>query len=63
MPAKLPPQDFDALLRRAGLSLSPDEAADLYGAWEHIEPMLERIRAGARPREAEPALIFRPENP
>ena len=62
MPAKLPQDDFAALVRRAGVALSPAEIAELYGAWEHVEPMLERIRAGTRPREAEPALIFRPES-
>lgn len=62
MPARLPQDDFAALVRRAGIALSPDEIAELYGAWENVEPMLDRIRAGMRPREAEPALIFRPES-
>lgn len=61
MPAKLPQEDFAALIRRAGLTLSPAEIGEFYGAWENIEPMLDRIRGGMRPREAEPALIFRPE--
>lgn len=65
MPAKLPQQDFEALIRRAGLTLTQAQTAELYGAWEHIEPMLDRIRApgSAQPRgrEAEPALIFQPE--
>ena len=62
MPARLPQDDFAALVRRAGVQLSSAEIEELYGAWENIEPMLERIRAGTRPREAEPALIFRPES-
>lgn len=62
MTAKVPQDDFAALVRRAGVELSPAEIEELYGAWENIEPMLERIRAGSRPREAEPALIFRPES-
>lgn len=61
MPAKLPEDDFAALVRRTGVTLSPAEIEELYGAWGNIEPMLQRIRAGTRPREAEPALIFRPE--
>ena len=60
MPAILPQEDFTALIRRAGLTLSAVEIAELYAAWENVEPMLTRIRAGTRPREAEPALIFRP---
>ena len=62
MPARLPQEDFAALVRRAGVELSPAEIEELYGAWRHLEPMLERVRAGSRPREAEPALIFRPES-
>ena len=62
MPAKLPQQDFNALVHRAGLDLSQAEIGELYDAWENIEPMLDRIRGGTRSREAEPALIFRPES-
>ena len=62
MPAKLSQQDFAALIRRADLALSPAETDELYGAWANVEPMLDRIRGSAtRPREAEPALIFKPE--
>lgn len=61
MSATLPLADFEALVRRAGLRLTPAQVAELHGAWEHVEPMLERIRAQGRGREAEPALIFRPE--
>ena len=61
MQAKLSQADFEVLIRRAGLRLSPEEVADLYRAWAHVEPMLERIRTQGRGREAEPALTFRPE--
>jgi len=61
LPAKLPQADFEALVRRAGLSLTPAQVAELYKGWEYAEPMLERIRVHGRGREAEPALIFRPE--
>lgn len=61
MSATLPQADFEALVRRAGLRLTPAQVVELHGAWEHVEPMLERIRAQGRGREAEPALIFRPE--
>ena len=61
MTAKLPQNDFATLVRRAGLDLTPAQVAELYSAWAHVEPMLERVRAHGRGREAEPALIFRPE--
>lgn len=61
MPAKLPQADFEALVRRAGLELTPAQLAELYMGWEYAEPMIARVRAHGRGREAEPALIFRPE--
>jgi len=61
MPAKLPQQDFEALVRRAGLSLTPAQVAELYMGWQYVEPMLDRVRVHGRGRDAEPALIFRPE--
>ena len=63
MSAKLPQHDFAALIHRAGLELPSAEIEELYGTWENIEPMLDRIRGRAtRPREAEPATIFQPED-
>ncbi|HYZ64431.1 MAG TPA: hypothetical protein VE650_18425 [Acetobacteraceae bacterium] len=62
MPSKLPQADFEALVRRAGLKLSPAQIAELYAGWDHVEPMLERVRSHARGREAEMALTFRPEH-
>jgi hypothetical protein len=53
--------DFEALTRRAGLPLTPAQVSELYVGWAHVEPMLARIRTAGRGREAEPALIFRPE--
>lgn len=61
MPARLSPTDFDVLIRRAGLALTPEQVADLYEAWEYVEPMLDRVRGTARGREAEPAVMFRAE--
>lgn len=54
--------DFEALVRRADLDLSPEVIADLYSAWPHYARMLERLRNPARGREVEPAHIFRPVN-
>ena len=62
MQAKLPQADFEALLRRAGLRLTPPQIAELYTGWQYIEPMIERVRTHGRGREAELALIFRPES-
>lgn len=61
MSAKLPQADFEVLIRRAGLRLTPAQTAELYATWAYVEPMLERVRAGGHGREAEPALIFRPD--
>ncbi len=61
MAATLPRADFEALVRRAGLDLTPTQIAELYEAWEFVEPMIERVRTAGRGREAEPAVIFRAE--
>ena len=61
MPAKLSQPDFEVLVRRAALDLTPAQISELYRGWEYVEPILERIRVHGRGREAEPALIFRPE--
>jgi hypothetical protein len=53
--------DFEALARRAGLTLTEEQIATFHGAFGHIEAMLENIRLPARGREAEPALTFDPE--
>lgn len=61
MPQTTSLADFEALVRRAGLAITPEQVAELYVGWAHVEPMLARIRAPGRGREAEPALTFRPE--
>jgi hypothetical protein len=66
MQPKTPRADFDSLVRRAGLPLSEPQIAEIYAGWYYIEGFLERIRrpgamAPTRGREAEPALIFTPE--
>ncbi len=52
--------DFEALVRRTGLDLSPAEVAELHKGWAYVEPMLQRIRTQGRGREAELALTFDP---
>lgn len=51
--------DFEALIHRAGLSLSPMQIGETHEAWALVEPMLNRIRSHGRDRAAEPAHIFR----
>lgn len=61
MQPKIPLADFEALLRRAGLTLTDAQVTELHAGWAYVEPMLDRIRAPGRDRGAEQALIFRPE--
>ncbi len=61
MPPKTSQADFEALVRRAGLSLTPAQIAEIYVGWGYVEGMLERIRTPPRGREAEPAHVFTPE--
>ncbi len=58
---KTSPADFAALVRRAGLPLTPEQIAEIYQGWDYVEQMIERVRTHGRGREAEPAHIFRPE--
>jgi hypothetical protein len=51
---------FDALLRRSGLKLDERQRSELFVGYGHIVRMAARVRGdGARPREAEPASIFK----
>jgi len=61
MQPRTPLADFEALVRRAGLPLTPAQVAELHAGWAYVEPMLARVRAEGRSREAEPAHVFRPE--
>lgn len=57
--AKTSRTDFEALVRRAGITLTPAQADHIYEGWGFVEPMFDRIRTHGRGREAEPAHIFR----
>jgi|APCry1669189034_1035192.scaffolds.fasta_scaffold303966_2 hypothetical protein len=59
--AKTSLEDFKALVRRAGLALTPEQIDEIYIGWGHVEPMFERIRSYGRDRAAEPAHVFRPD--
>ena len=53
--------DFEALVRTSGLPLSEAQKSGLFEAYGYVEAMAQRVRAGGkRPREAEPAVIFKP---
>jgi hypothetical protein len=57
MDSSISGSDFQVLLRRSGLELTPAQAATLLEGYALMQPMLERIRP-ARGREAEPAHVF-----
>ena len=62
MPVKISRPDFEALVRRAELPLSPAQIADIHeNAWPFIEAMVARVRGTERDRGAEPAHVFTPE--
>ncbi len=52
--------DLEALLRRAGLKLTPSDIASVHIGWGYAELMLERLRTPSLPREAEPMTTFKP---
>ncbi len=53
--------DFEALVRRAGLSLTDEQVGTVHQGWAYVEKMLERVRGTGRDRTAEPAHIFKPD--
>jgi imidazoleglycerol phosphate dehydratase HisB len=59
--AKTSREDFEALVRRAGVTLSQEQITQIHTGWGFVEPMLERIRTHGRDRPAEPAHVFRPD--
>jgi uncharacterized protein YbjT (DUF2867 family) len=51
---------FEAQLRRSGLHLDEGQRSELFVGYGHIVRMAARVRGdGVRPREAEPASIFK----
>ena len=51
---------FDALYEKSGLTLTDAQKAGLYQVYPLLRVMIDRATA-AMPREAEPALTFKPE--
>lgn len=52
--------EFDALLDRSGLTVTEAQREELRVGYCYVKAMATRVRGhGKRPREAEPATIFR----
>ncbi|MFZ5783869.1 MAG: hypothetical protein ACOY4R_27040 [Pseudomonadota bacterium] len=49
--------ELDAMLRRAGLTLTPDQVREILPGAAIVQGMIARVNAPL-PREAEPALTF-----
>jgi len=54
---KISRAEFEFLARRAGLSLTDAQKLELYGAYAHLEALIEALQAPLDPA-AEPATIF-----
>ena len=58
MPPRTTEAEFEALLRRAGLTLTPAQIAGIHAVFGAVEAMQDRIRSPGLPAEAEPATTF-----
>jgi hypothetical protein len=58
MPPRTTEAEFEALLHRAGLALTPAQIASIHSVFGAIEAMRDRIRNPVLPPEAEPATCF-----
>ena len=54
---------FDAEIRAAGLTLSPDDRERLFAMWADHLPMRDSLRAAAPASEVEPSFIEKPTQP
>ncbi len=60
MAPNITPVEFDFLVRRAGLTVTEAQKAELIGVYPMVAAMAARNRTPPRGREAEPAHIFIP---
>jgi len=58
--SKMTEATFDALIERSKLPLTAETRREIYGVSGMLEDMVARVTR-AKPREAEPAIIFVPE--
>ena len=58
MPPKTTKAEFDALVARAGLTLTPEQKAGIHVVWGGVEAMQALVRMPAPAPEAEPATTF-----
>ncbi len=61
MPSITTHADFEALVRRTGITLTAQQVTDIHQGWLLMAPQLDRLRAHDRDRSAEPGHIFRPD--
>lgn len=50
--------EFDALVARAGLTLTPAQKAGIHAVWPGVEAWQALVRSPAPPAEAEPSVTF-----
>ncbi len=58
MPPETTEAEFDALVARAGIPLTPAQKAGIHAAWGGVEAMQRLVRDPAPPAEAEPSTTF-----
>jgi hypothetical protein len=62
MPDPMPEPLFDALIARAGLTLTPEQRSSIHAASRHLVAATERLRPQGGV-EVEPATVFAPKGP
>ena len=58
MPPETTEAEFDALVARAGIPLTPAQKAAIHAAWGGVEAMQRLVRSPAPAPEAEPSTTF-----
>jgi hypothetical protein len=58
MPPETTQAEFDALVARAGITLTPAQKAGIHAVWGGIEAMQRLVRSPAPAPEAEPSTTF-----
>ncbi|MCB4820949.1 hypothetical protein [Roseicella aerolata] len=58
MPPETTETEFDALVARAGIPLTPEQKAGIYAVWGGVEGWQRLVRSPAPAPEAEPSITF-----